>query len=543
MSTDTIILSLDTPSVSFTGKRGDVITKDQIYERAGFSARNSAGESLMHLVHLGPDGSLDGGITIAGRTMAKIQNFFRYEGYPDFYYMGEAYDITVTIEEEVEPVVAEEPVVAQPEPAGFGAFLVQEEPEQPEEPAVASGRPVLIDESDPDSHRYELYVNLGEEPGKKLVPTLRETFTAPPGKRVKGVALVAYPYTPDGNLIEGIDLTQGGYYQEGDTVEFTPEGGFAQPLPFGYEEGGITVQGVWYAFFVDFEAAPSPWAMATSQPSAQAPDPTPVVTEEEPVANPLKDLWGDSPAVDTNDVRAPQISLDDDDDLPSPVPNLGVATSPPSYQDQVRYEPASASIAFDAQETGSFQQPEVGPPSGYTEVAQAEDDPMDIGDIDLDGEELPQAKPKPKMGFGLKGSKANKPAKEKKPKPPKAPKEPGAKKGKGVIIGAVVAAIAVLGLGGGGFMYRSAGLKAAEPLKAQIAKVDESLDLYLNKEKDYVYTQEDVNELSGLSFQADTHFKDFESSNLFAKMEEKRLYDSTSNKITQIQERLTAQGR
>lgn len=556
MSQDVIKLHVVAREITISAKRGDVITRDQIYSRAGFTAR-SGENSLMHCIHLGPNGELDKGVTAINPTKLRLQNFFRYENDTQYHYVGDAYDITLNIEIEPEvveqpepeihtepeisfdfgpastpdlevpqPQVAEEP---KPAPGGFAALMQQ----QVSEPEAEDELPGLqLTEETPTSLRYELEVDLGAEPGLKVIPTLSHKFKAPKGKEVTGITLMGFPYAPDGTLFEMMDITGGGIYIPGDEVNFSPEGGFAAPLPFGYEDGGVTVQGIWYGFFVELQDAQPPepkglWG-AVSKPSPQS---IPAQPQSETVQQPpvqdqggLGDIWGDSePSVDTTDFTAPRINLDDDDEIRLDLNGSNqMPSQPPSYQEQAHYQPQAQAMAFDAQQTGPIQSP----------LLPEEDGGMDVGDIDLDSEFDPPAPQK--KGLGLKGGKAAKAPKA--PKAPKPPKEPGKGSKKIAIIAGSL--LAVIGLGIGGFMYRSSGIKQAAELRTQITETNKQLAEYLSIEGDF--STEEVIKVTELTDQADKQFKAFEPSNLFAKLEEKRLYDNTNKIITQLQEKVNA---
>lgn len=530
-----VILHLSTPRVKLVAEPGVSISRDRIYQLAGFNATDSAGQSLMSQIHLGPEGQFDGGFTPSVEGTVTISTFFEVGG--TFYNVGK--DITLDIEFPAPTVVAE-PVQIATEPIEFDEFeqafgsLGQTELTAPVSNTVPVADPTqaVITAQDDESQTYELSYRYGDHPGMYKIPDFRSKLEIPDGKRMVSATLVAYATDEYGDVIQDIQLANENYYDT-DAIEWKSP--FEEELPFGLDDGS-GVYGLWFAIFVSLENAPvtpkvSAWGKvgvakpaqpainADEEPKAQAAsDPQPVEKVVEAPAKPTS-VWDDSdggmPELDgNNEIPLPDLSRD---------PDLGAT----QRFDKTEFGPQAATgFAFKA-EPGEPEIPALGGVDG-TET-----------EFDLDEEPVPA---KGKQGLFNRGV-AKKSAKTKTEKPAKAPKTVKPKKerktkasgekksGKRTIIAIVTSVLVLSGLGGGGFMYYNSGVNEAKPLVKQVRETNKEIESYLKKDE---LSSEDTTELASLVQKQDEAFEKFKPNNFFAQNEENQMIKETQKLIDQV---------
>lgn len=518
-----VILNLTHPRVELTIPAGSSIPRDLIYEQAGLTARDSSGNSLMGQIHLGPGGVYDAGFTPDAEGGHIVSSFFETGG--RFYNIGK--DITLVVRyEHPEPVVTTDPV----------AFGFEMEPViSPVEPAVEPPAPVTDTESrltlirqDGNTYTYELDNRLGDRPGLYRIPDLDQVIEVPEGKEFVDATLVVYPTYSNGDPVEQIELANGATFH---SPHIQWSSGIEEEMPFGIDDGS-DIYGIWYGLIatlrdipkpepksawgsfakpkaapvvapVEEPQAPSPWAQAV-QPTQTARQPEPAPDPEEPSS--LGNIWGDEPR------------LDEVQDYTAPIaPHT-------ELQETRRFDTTALRTAPEFNfETDDFdyEQP-------HLVAAHASPEEEDF-------QPAPDAGKKGLFGKKAKVDKPAKPAEAPKPAKTKRAKEPGAKKGKGGLIAAVVGGLSVIGLAVGGFFYYQDGVKAAEPLKTEIAATNKEISAYLDKDE---ISSEDTTALAALVQKNDDAFNAFKPGNFIAQQKENELIRETQELIDKVYAKL-----
>lgn len=552
-----VILNMAHSRVNLQVAPSTTITRNEIYQQAGFTAKDNSGNSLMSHLHLGENGEYDNGLTVQDDVTLTLPSF--YEAGGTFYPIGEAYDIHVkVIVLKPEPIIKTTPTI---EPISLESEIPtvnfdMESPvpvsnEERKEPAPelnkADVEPVKpefvetdIDPDNPNIHYFELEYKFGDKPGFYKIPAFDEKIPIPEGKELESAQLVIYPTFTDGTILQDIELADQAEFTSPHIV-WTPGDDLSEPMPFGTDETP-KIYGLWYGVIATYKDKPKP-PTAWNRFRKQSPDstlntasPLPSLDKVEDTSSPLTNEVGEQSASELNTGEVESSTVPSDDGLSSiwedsepTVPNLddGITDEteiPDLLNDDVKTPQPSLNV-----------EDEISTPELNKDVADEEqadvvtqDEPTMLGaeDVNLDLE-LGQEPPKKKL-FQRSKVKSPNTVSNKAPKDKK-------KSSKGMIALAVVIGMITLGAGTGGYMYYQTGIKSTKPLKTEIVKNNRAIAKYLDKSD---ISTEETSDLAALVQKNDDAFTKFKTSNVFAQMEENRLIKQTQSLIDQVYKKL-----
>ena len=551
-----VILNMAHSRVNLQVAPGTTITRDEIYQQAGFTAKDNSGDSLMSHLHLGENGEYDNGLTVQDDVTLTLPSF--YEAGGKFYPIGEAYDIHVHVTVlNPEPIIETAPII---EPISLESEIPtvnfdmespvpvsnKEQKESTPELNKADVKPVKpqfvetdIDPDNPNIHYFELEYKFGDKPGFYKIPAFDETIPIPEGKELESAQLVIYPTFADGTILQDIELADQAEFTSPHIV-WTPGDDLSEPMPFGTDETP-KIYGLWYGVIATYKDKPKPQT-AWNRFRKQSPDsalntasPLPSLNKVEETPSPLTNEVGENPASESNTGDVEQQTPQDNDlygiwdDSEPQVPNLDDGTTeqdefPNLLNDDVETPQPSLNVE-DKISTPELNKDVVNKEQTDA-VNQDEHAMLGADDVNLDLE-LGQEPSKKKL-FQRSKVKSPKTVSNKAQKDEK-------KSNKGMIALAVVIGMITLGAGTGGYMYYQNGMNSTKPLKTEIVKNNRAIAKYLDKSN---ISTEETSDLAALVQKNDDAFTKFKTSNVFAQMEENRLIKQTQSLIDQVYKKL-----